>query len=301
MGLEGVIAKRQDALYVSGRTDTWLKLKCHQRQEFVIGGFTDRANSSGQLGSLLLGVYDDAGVLVSAGSVGTGFNERDAAAIAKKLSALETKRSPFGAGAAPKRGRWSKRAKGAERWVKPTLVAEVRFVEWTPGGQIRHAAFEGLRADKEPKSIRREQPAKAVVASMPRASGIKVSHGDRVIDASTGLTKLDLVLYYERIAPFILPHLKGRPVSMVRGPNGNTHGATTAAAFSARARPGLGVSMPVAWSALEALTSGDQWNIRTAAGYAESLKANPWASFFATHQSLGEAFDALAFVPPRKR
>ncbi len=223
MGLEGVIAKRQDAPYVSGRTDTWLKLKCHQRQEFVIGGFTDRVNSSSQLGSLLLGVYDDAGALVSVGSVGTGFNERDSIAIAKKLSALETKTSPFAGGGAVRKGRWSKRAKGSERWVKPALVAEVRFVEWTPDAQIRHASFEGLRADKDPATIQRERPAggsRAVLAPLPRASGIKVSHGDRVIDSTTGLTKLDLVLFYERIAPFILPHLSGRPVSLVRGPNG---------------------------------------------------------------------------------
>jgi bifunctional non-homologous end joining protein LigD len=156
MGLEGVIAKRVSAPYRSARTDTWLKLKCQLRQEFVIGGFTPRMNAPRQIGSLLLGVYAEDGRLRFAGSVGTGWSSRDAESILSTLIKLEADRSPFDAAFAPKRGRWSRRAAGSERWVKPTAVAEVSFGEWTPDGHIRHASFKGMRKDKPARSIRRE-------------------------------------------------------------------------------------------------------------------------------------------------
>ena len=225
MGLEGIMAKRQDSPYVLKRTETWLKLKCHQRQEFVIGGFTDRSNAAHEVGSLLLGVYDDDGKLRAAGSVGTGWNSSDGAAMWKQLAALETESSPFDAKHAPTKGRWSKRARGSERWVKPVLVAEVTYAEWTPDGSVRHASFEGLRKDKPAASVRRET-AKSVSLPAPlptrvvQASTVKVSNPERVIDASSGLTKLELVRYYEDVADWILPHLKDRPTSLVRGPTG---------------------------------------------------------------------------------
>jgi bifunctional non-homologous end joining protein LigD len=156
MGLEGVIAKRLNAPYRSARTDTWLKVKCQLRQEFVIGGFTVRSGTGREIGSLLLGVYDEEGRLRSAGSVGTGWDAATAEAILRQLEKLEVPTSPFATDYAPSRGRWSKRAKGSERWVKPTAVAEVSFVEWTPDGSIRHPTFQGMRKDKAAKSIRRE-------------------------------------------------------------------------------------------------------------------------------------------------
>ena len=225
MGLEGVMAKRQDAPYVLKRTETWLKLKCHHRQEFVIGGFTDRSNAAHEVGSLLLGVYDDEGKLRSAGSVGTGWNSTEGAAMWTRLAELEVKASPFDAKHAPTKGRWSKRTLGSERWVKPLLVAEVTFAEWTPDGSVRHPAFEGLRDDKDPTSVRREMTLAEQTASQPAMPAkpsptVKVSNPERVIDVSTGLTKLDLVRYYESVADWILPHLKDRPTSLVRGPTG---------------------------------------------------------------------------------
>lgn len=222
MGLEGLIAKRSDAPYVSARTETWLKLKCRQRQEFVVAGFTDRGGdtAASEIGSLLLGVYGSARQLVSVGRVGTGWSAATAADLRKRLAKLETAEMPF---AAPpvRPGRGSKAAAGSARWVKPSLVAEVSFSDWTPDGQLRHATFEGLRADKPAREVKREVAAK-VAGAMPlrSAAATKVTHGERVIDASTGLTKLDLVRYYESVGAWLLPHLKGRPCSLVRGPNG---------------------------------------------------------------------------------
>jgi bifunctional non-homologous end joining protein LigD len=154
MGLEGVIAKRANAPYVSRRTDDWLKLKCKKRQEFVIAGYTDRAATTRQIGSLVLGVYES-GELVPAGSVGTGFDSEQATALKTKLAKLEQNEAPFAIGV-PKPGRWSTRKPGEERWVKPTLVAEVEFAEWTPEGHVRHASFIALRADKAATEIVRE-------------------------------------------------------------------------------------------------------------------------------------------------
>lgn len=469
MRMEGVIAKRADATYSSRRTETWLKLKCKLRQEFVVAGYTDRSDGSAQIGSLLLGVYEDSGELVSVGSVGTGWDAADAADLKMKLSKIEVPKPSFAAGVA-KPGRWSKRVAGSERWVKPKLVAEVEYVEMTPDGQIRHASYVSLRADKAPSTVRRETaktPSTSTSTSVPpTASGavrtVKITNADRVIDSSTGLTKLDLVRYYESIADYILPHLKGRPCALVRGPTGvggqlffqkhsertaipglkdmdpalspehdallevptalalasaaqmnviefhtwnstdknidkpdrmvydldpgegtqwahvveaatlvrgflqdlgmaswlktsggkglhvvvplapkfdyatvkgfskavvehlarvvpsrfvaksgpsnrvgklfvdylrNGHGATTAAAFSARARPGLGVSMPVSWDKLPALKSGAEWTIRTAREHLSFQSTDPWSGYWKAKQTLTEPMRALGFKP----
>jgi bifunctional non-homologous end joining protein LigD len=156
LGLEGIIAKRLDAPYTSARTKTWLKMKRQLRQEFVIGGFTTRTGGPREIGSLLLGVYDDDGKLHSTGSVGTGWDSKTAAAILRELEKIEIAKSPFDPEHAPRKGRWSRRAAGGERWVEPTAVAEVSFAEWTPDGSIRHPTFEGLRRDKPAATIRRE-------------------------------------------------------------------------------------------------------------------------------------------------
>ena len=466
MNLEGVIAKRADAPYVSRRTETWLKLKCKQRQEFVIAGYTERSDGSAQIGSLLLGVHaEKGGVLVSVGSVGTGWDTDEAKALMRQLKKLEASATPFAAVAA-KPGRWSRRLAGSERWVAPRLVAEVEFAEWTPDGQIRHASYIALRSDKPATSIVRET-ARIASGSEPICSagpsavgGVRISHGERVIDESTGLTKLDLVRYYQSVAELILPHLRGRPCSLVRAPDGvagtqffqkhsertgipgiielparlwpehdallevasaqalagcaqmnvielhtwnstkkkilvpdrmvfdldpgegatwahvqdaamlvrsllqelgleawlktsggkglhvvvpltprlgydtvkpfsqaivrhlakavpsrfvaksgpsnrvgklfvdylrNGFGATTASAFSARARPGLGVSMPVSWDDLSKLNGGAQWTIATVRDHLSFQKTDPWAGYWQCRQTLTGAMRILGF------
>ena len=145
-GLEGVIGKRADSIYTSKRSPAWIKLKCTRRQEFVIGGFTDPKGSRSGFGSLLLGIHDEHGKLRYAGNVGTGFDEKLLRSMKAKLAALETAKPPFEAKPRDVKG----------HWVKPKLVAEVAFTEWTGDGRIRHPVFHGLRTDKDPRVITRE-------------------------------------------------------------------------------------------------------------------------------------------------
>ncbi len=463
MGMEGVMVKRADAPYTAGRSEAWLKLKCQHRQEFVVVGFTDRAGARREVGSLLLG-YHDGPALRFAGSVGTGWDAATARALQSRLAPLQTDR-PAIAPEEAKPGRWSRRAAGSERWVQPAVVVEVAFSDWTPDGRVRHAVFRGVRTDKPAAVIVRERarpvgtaaPAKAAPASL----ALKVTNPERVIDPSTGLRKVDLVRYYESVAEWMLPHLKGRPTSLVRGPTGvtgelffqkhddklsiphvrnlaaglwpghapllevpnaralvacaqmnviefhtwnsraraidrpdrivfdldpgdgtpwqhvqeaallvrallqeldlkcwlktsggkglhvvvplaprldydtvkdfsqavvqhlartipsrfvaksgprnrvgklfvdylrNGHGATTATAFSARARPGLGVSMPVAWEQLGELKSGAQWTIATAREYLSFQQADPWLAYWTTRQGLKPAIRTLGLA-----
>ncbi|MGQ3051513.1 MAG: DNA ligase D [Roseateles sp.] len=453
LGLEGVIVKRADAPYVGRRSDSWLKLKCQRRQEFVVLGFTDRSNSAQEVGALLLG-YHDGGKLRHAGAVGTGWSSTQGRALHRQLVALET-RQPAVHPEAPPASRRGGRARGAERWVKPELVVEIAFGEWTPDGHIRHASFRGVRTDKPATAIVREEGAPAAAKAKPKATArsapaIKVSSPDRVVDPASGVKKLELVRYYESIAEWMLPHLRQRPVSFVRAPQGitgqlffqkhaenaihgvkeldaalwpghaallvvdsvdgllgaaqlnvvefhtwnttarritqpdrvifdldpgegvpwahlqeaavltralleelglqawlktsggkglhvvvpltpklddagvkafaqavvahmarhipqrfvaksgpanrvgkifidylrNGHGQTTVAAFSARARPGLGVSVPIAWEQLAELKSGAQWTVQTARDHVSLQKADPWADYWKKRQSI---------------
>jgi bifunctional non-homologous end joining protein LigD len=460
LGMEGIIVKRADAPYVSARAETWLKLKCGRRQEFVVIGYTDRAGAPGEVGGLLLGYHGDDGQLRSAGSVGTGWNAKTGQALQAALAKLATG-TPAVDPATVVPGRWSRRSAGGEHWVKPQMVVEVAFGEWTPDGNIRHAQFKGVRADKPAKAVTRERsagpaaPPEAPAAA--RRTSVKVTNPERVIDPSTGLRKVDLVRYYESIADWMLPHLKGRPASLVRAPDGvagklffqkhdesklpgltqldadlwpghdallavdtahalvsaaqmnviefhtwnslaknidrpdrvifdldpgegvswanlqeaavlmrtlltelglqawlktsggkglhvvvplaprldydtvkdfsqaavrhmakvipsrfvavagggnrvgrifidylrNGHAQTTAAAFSARARPGLGVSMPVSWEQLSSLKSGSQWTIATAREYVSFQHGDPWAGYWKAKQTLTAAMKAL--------
>ena len=461
MNLEGVIAKRADAPYRSTRTADWLKLKCKQRQEFVVCGYTQRKNTSDQVGSLALGVFDEHGELQPAGRVGTGWTADTAAELHAKLKPLRRKDAPFEHGA-PKGGHHV--ASGPMQWVSPKLVAEVSFAEWTGDGSVRHASFMGLRRDKKAGDVVREkapaavepavEPAKSKSAKTPA-----LTHPERVVDKSTGLTKLDVARYYESVADWLLPHLRGRPASLVRAPDGiesplffqkhgragmeavktldaklwpghealievdtlaglmaaaqmnmlelhtwnsrskkldtpdrmvfdldpgegvawaqvqeaatlvhallqelglrtwiktsggkglhlvvpiaarydfdtvkafsraivqhladtlpqkfvvksgpanrvgkifvdylrNGFGATTAAAFSARARPGLGVSMPIAWEDLAQVKGGDAWTIRNARDHLSLRKTDPWADYAQCRQGLKAAMGKLEF------
>ncbi|WP_241132547.1 DNA ligase D [Achromobacter insuavis] len=226
MGLEGIIAKRLSSPYVSRRSDNWIKLKCALRQEFVVVGYTDPQGARVGLGALLLAYHDEAGRLVYAGKVGTGFDDAGLAALRERLQALETRQASVKAGGG---GRGT-------HWVRPELVAEVSFGEWTESGHVRHSVFRGLRTDKPARAITREvamtagkTPGKATAkaaAKPPRqaaktatAAG-KLTHPERIIDPSTGLTKLDLARYYGLVAPMLLRHLKDRPVSFLRAPAG---------------------------------------------------------------------------------
>jgi bifunctional non-homologous end joining protein LigD len=149
-GLEGVVAKRADAPYRGGRRLEWRKIKCQRRQEFVIGGWTDPKGARTHLGALHLGVHDDDGLLY-VGRVGSGFDEATLRALHARLRRLAVGRCPFTRGVPP-RGR-------EHHWVRPELVCEVRFGEWTPDGSLRHPIFLGLRDDKRPEEVRREEPA----------------------------------------------------------------------------------------------------------------------------------------------
>ncbi|MDB5991866.1 MAG: ATP-dependent ligase [Herbaspirillum sp.] len=223
MGLEGMIGKRHDAPYVLRRSPDWIKLKCTQRQEFVIGGYTEPQGSRTAIGSLLLGVHDADGQLRYAGNVGTGFDQRSLADLHKKLSPLITEKSPF----SDPTGRYRN-----VHWVKPSLLAEVSFAQWTADGRIRHSVFQGLRSDKKARAITRDEPVHTT-APAPAAKSkpstaipdtplksIKITHPERLVDAASGITKIDLIRYYALVAPLMMPHLKGRPVSLVRAPDG---------------------------------------------------------------------------------
>ncbi len=212
LGLEGVIGKRRDSRYVTRRSPDWIKLKCGQRQEFVIAGYTDPQGARTGIGALLLGAHDDDGVLQYAGNVGTGFNEATLRDLKKKLDALATDESPFPPKAVAGR---------KHHWVKPRLIAEISFAEWTASGSVRHAVFQGLRDDKPAKAIGREkaQPVDAPPPGKLPAS-LKITNGERVIDPQSGATKLDLIRYYALVGSLMMEHLKGRPVSLVRAPAG---------------------------------------------------------------------------------
>jgi bifunctional non-homologous end joining protein LigD len=218
MGLEGIIGKRRDSRYTSRRGGTWIKLKCGQRQEFVIGGYTDPQGSRTGFGSLLLGTYDKDGKLQYAGNVGSGFNANSLRELKEKMEKLHADTSPF----APSRAIEKK-----AHWLKPSLVAEVSFGEWTHSDSIRHSVFQGLRKDKKASAITREVAAHlteektvepAVETKLP--ASLKVTNPDRVIDQQSGATKISLVRYYALVADLMLPHLKNRPVSLVRAPAG---------------------------------------------------------------------------------
>ena len=211
LGLEGLIAKRTDALYVNGRSDTWLKLKCRSGQEFIVGGYTEPAGSRSGFGALLVGVRAPDGRLDYAGRVGTGFDESSLRKLRKQLDGLRVDTSPFRAPPPLRADR--------VHWVRPVLVAQVAFAEWTAGGLLRQASFQGLREDKDARSVKRERVRKIDGADAPM---LKVTHPERVVYSRPRTTKLEVVRYYERVAEAMLPHLRSRPLSVVRCPQGVT-------------------------------------------------------------------------------
>lgn len=242
MKMEGLIGKRLGSAYVNRRSNDWIKLKCKHRQEFVIIGYTEPKGARNGFGALLLGLHDaDSGKLRYAGKVGTGFNEATLQSILAQLRPLEVKKPAV---ANPPTGA---EARGVH-WLEPSLLAEVAYAEMTREGSVRHAVFHGLRQDKPATEITQETPveasqlkpddqatekpakkapAKPAAAKKARAGKneatageVRITHPDRVIDATSGTTKLQLAQYYAQVAAWILPHLKQRPVALVRAPEG---------------------------------------------------------------------------------
>jgi bifunctional non-homologous end joining protein LigD len=205
-GLEGIVSKRADAPYKGRRTKAWLKTKCIQRQELVIVGWTPSDKKRG-FRSLLLGVNGPDG-LTYAGKVGTGFDAKRMEELSEQLAALAQDAPTVAAPRAAVRG---------ARWVRPVLVAEIAYTEVTPDKVLRHPSFLGLRGDKPAAEVVAERP---VPAPEPAAPPIKVTNRDRVIFPESDVTKGELADYYQLIAPAMLPWVGGRPVSLVRCPQG---------------------------------------------------------------------------------
>jgi bifunctional non-homologous end joining protein LigD len=239
-GAEGIVSKRADGAYVSGRSPSWLKIKCGLRQEFIIGGFTLPTKGGPGIGALLLGYYDK-GKLLYAGRTGTGFTQKLQSQIRKKLDSISTDTNPFvSVGPAERR---------EAHWVKPELVAEVAFSTWTTDNLVRQASFKGLREDKPASEVVREKasgsipnPRAATTArkSTPAAPHAgpplpRITHPEKIVDRESGLTKQQFVAYYAETASHILPHIADRPLSIVRCPQG------TAAKcfFQKHVKPGL--------------------------------------------------------------
>ncbi|TBU77395.1 DNA ligase D [Phytopseudomonas daroniae] len=226
LGLEGVIGKRVGSPYRSARGPDWIKLKCRQRQEFVVAGYTVPQGSRSGFGALLLAVNDADG-LRYAGRVGTGFNEALLSNLHKRMKALARDDSPL-----------SKQPSAAQRrgvhWIEPQLVVEVAFAGWTQEGLVRQGAFVGERSDKPAEQIVREHAASAEAVSEvsenaakgSRRNGresvadVSISHPDRVIDPQSGTTKVELAHFYAEIADWLLPDVRTRPVSLLRAPSG---------------------------------------------------------------------------------
>lgn len=213
MGLEGIVSKRQDLPYISGRGPHWVKSKCVHRQEFVIIGYVPSSASADTIGSVVLGYYDKA-KLVHVGRAGTGFSDelaRDLRAMFDRIAASKPSfAKPLQAGA------------GKDvKWIAPDLVAEVEFRDWTSDGLLRQASFKGLREDKDSKEIGLEQAPKTAAASRsPVAESFKLTHPDRVLWEDQGVTKRGLAEFYAEIADWILPHVTRRVLSLVRCPGG---------------------------------------------------------------------------------
>jgi bifunctional non-homologous end joining protein LigD len=213
-GIEGILAKKSQSRYQPGRrTRDWLKIKTRLEQEFVVAGYTKgKGKRAGRIGSLVLGVMEG-GELVYAGNVGTGFSEDEIDRLLALLRPLETGACPFAE--APK---MPKVRKADVVWLEPKLVAEVEFVEWTHDRRLRAPVYKGLREDKEADEVRREEPLPTEIRRGKRL--LKLSNLDKPFWPAEGIAKGDLIAYYREIAPVLVPHLRNRPFTMKRYPDG---------------------------------------------------------------------------------
>lgn len=200
--LEGIVSKRLDAPYTPGRTGIWIKSKCHNREEFVIGGYTEPQGSRSGFGALLLGVYEDQ-KLRYVGRVGTGFDQKLLKDISGKLKKLKSDETPFDIQSPRER---------SIHWVKPVLVAEVTYANWTKDKILRVPVFEGLREDKPAKQVKKEES----------ISDLKVTHPERIVYKKEKISKAGVVDYYSQVAQLMLPWAQNRPLSLLRCPQGTS-------------------------------------------------------------------------------
>lgn len=230
LGAEGVVSKLTTGKYVSGRSRDWVKSKCIQQQEFVIGGFTLPSDGGSGIGALLLGYYRDSS-LIYAGRTGTGFTQDSRRHLRKTLDKLRETKPSF--------ADVPREASRDAIWVKPKMVAEVIFASWTASGMVRQAAFQGLREDKAAKEVVREEavsvakPARVkksirstknspqISAGDGEVEGVRLTSPGKILDEETQLTKLQLAEYYAAVAEVMLPHIADRPLSIVRCPEGS--------------------------------------------------------------------------------
>ncbi|MET3780742.1 bifunctional non-homologous end joining protein LigD [Brevundimonas sp. 1080] len=294
MDLEGIVSKRLDAPYRSGRSDTWTKSKCRQGHEVVIAGWTTTGDA---FRSLIAGVYRD-GTLMHVGRIGTGFGREKVARIMPKLQALETGKSPFTGQGAPKRA-------AGVHWVKPELVAEIEYAGFTGEGAIRQAAFKGLREDKPAAEVEAEVPAIPPAAERPETllaeaepngavqtrtvrpkgssvvMGITISHADKPLwpDAADDrpVTKMDLAQYYEAIGEWMLGHVKGRPCSMIRMPDGIHGDQRFFQRHSGKGQSSV-ISEVTVWGDRKPYLQFDRVEALVAAGQTGALELHPWNS-----------------------
>ncbi len=233
--LEGIVAKRRDALYTPGRGRSWLKIKCRNRDEFIVVGFTDPEGSREAFGALLLGYYDPSGALRYAGRVGAGFSGARLAELHHRLKALASRKAPV---PLPPEDR-----RKDIHWTRPELVVEVEYAAWTADALIRQSTFQGVRDDKPAREIVYDPATQAAAPVVPPNpppaaqsaerlrdgsivfNGVRLSHADRVLYADTGLTKLAVAQYYVTVAPWALPHLARRPLTIIRSTGGNAQRA----------------------------------------------------------------------------
>lgn len=231
LGLEGIVSKRKTSRYYQGRSREWLKTKCVHRQEFVIGGYSEPSGKRARFGALLLGYYESGRRLVYCGRVGTGFDEPTLDRVGARLELLQQTSSPFATDVDQPRG---------VHWVAPVAVAEIEFRGWTDTDRLRQPSFKGLRDDKDPLTVGRETAIRpsntygqqsSSPIDRPRNSqrskrGIvmpKLTHPEKVLYEEQGVTKQDLIDYYTMVADRMLPLVKGRPLALVRCPDGRHH------------------------------------------------------------------------------
>jgi bifunctional non-homologous end joining protein LigD len=285
MHLEGIVSKRLDAPYQSGRVDTWTKSKCRAGHEVVIGGYT---TTNGAFRSLLAGVNKD-GKLVAVGRIGTGFGRAKVARILPKLQALETDRSPFS-------GKGSPRKVGEIHWVRPKLVAEIEYEGFTADGLLRQAAFKALREDKPAKDVDTIEPAPAttplkepeptiVRTATVKARGsavvmdVTISHAHKALwpDAHDGMpvTKLDLAQYYEAVGDWLIQHIRGRPCSIIRMPDGITGEQKFFQRHTGKGQSAL-ITEVVVWGDRKPYLQFDRVEALVAAAQVGSLELHPW-------------------------
>lgn len=230
LGMEGIIGKKADSRYTGRRNGDWIKVKCEQRQDFVIGGFSLSAKKTRGVSSLLLGVYEDH-ELVYVGRAGTGFSQSDLQDLENRFKDLKRVEPPFQFAPKPK-------ANETITWLEPELVAEIKFTEWTKDNLLRQASFKGLRTDMEPEDIKKEKAKSGEIQNTTEINsdidssisttnssniivdGIRITNPQKVIFDDPEITKADVVYYYSQVAERMLPYVQHRVLSVVRCPKG---------------------------------------------------------------------------------